>query len=294
MSSVEFNELVNSFQDAETKTSCFRGILYGSKGVGKTTLGMQILQRLLKPGQIILDIDTSEGYVSLRNVEGLLDNVKIQEFKSYESVRVLAKYIKEKVPPFDKVGGVMLDELSKMAEQDAVRVFEARQRGDYGEKEKTKALEQSTTEGRDHQIALNRFRKMYYDLFDNRDINIVATAHMLEKKDKNGVIIGIAPDFSPKIGGQVGQLTHLIAYLTAKNEPNPTDLKAARYTRDAQVHPTIRIDAKTRLDIKTTSVKADTLPNVIAKWAEHGVEVDNTEIRANEDNFILTYDENKD
>lgn len=291
MSSAEFNELVNSFQDAETKVPTFRGVLYGPKGVGKTTLGIQILQRLVAPGKMILDIDTSEGYVSLHNVPGLLDRVKIQEFKNYESVRLLAKAIKDKTPPFDKVGGVMLDEFSKMAEQDAVRVFEARQRGDYGEKEKSKALEQATTEGRDHQIALNRFRKMYYDLFDNRDIHIVATAHMMEKKNKEGVIIGIAPDFSPKIGGQVGQLTHLVAYLTAKNEPRPADLKTARYTRSAQVHPTIRVDAKTRLDIKTTSVDASTLPDVIAKWAEHGVEVNNTEIRANEDNFILTYDE---
>lgn len=288
----EFNELVNSFQDAETKVSTFRGVLYGSKGVGKTTLGMQILQRLVPPDKMILDIDTSEGHVSLRNVPGLLDRVKIQEFKTYESVRLLAQYIRGKVPPFDKVGGVMLDELSKMAEQDAVRVYEARQAGEYGSKEREMAREQATTEGRDHQIALNRFRKMYYDLFDNRDIHVIATAHMAEKKDKQGVIIGIAPDFSPKIGGQVGQLTHLVAYLTAKNEPNPANLKAANYTRDAQVHPTIRVDAKTRLDIKTTSVKADTLPEIIAKWAEHGVEVNNDEIRANEDNFILTYEEN--
>lgn len=290
-STADYNELVNSFQDIETKVSTFRGVIYGSKGVGKTTLGMQILQRLVPPDKMILDIDTSEGYVSLRNVPGLMNRVKVQEFKSYESVRLLASYIRDKVAPFDKVGGVMLDEMSKMAEQDAVRVFEARQRGDYGAKEQATALDQATTEGRDHQIALNRFRKMYYDLFDNRDIHVIATAHMQEKKDKQGVIIGIAPDFSPKIGGQVGQLTHLVGYLTAKNEPNPADLKTARYTRDMQVHPTIRVDAKTRLDIKSTSVKADTLPDIIAKWAEHGVEVDNTEIRADEDNFILTYEE---
>lgn len=281
------NEILGSIVDVNAKVATFRGLIYGPKGVGKTTLSIMIMRKLIEPGKFILHVDTSEGYVSLRNVPGLQDNVKTMPYTTYENLRAVADAIKKKVAPFDKIGGIVLDEMSKMAEQDTLRVFEARQSGLYGPKEQDKAEDQATTEGRDHQIALNRFRKMYYDVFDQRDIHVIATAHQAEKKDREGNIIAIAPDFSPKIGSQAGQLVHLVAYLTAKTVKNPADLKVTHYERMAQVHPTTRIDAKTRLDIKTTSVNAAELPTIISKWAEHGVEVTNDEIRPTEENSIF-------
>lgn len=285
--SPNLNEILGSIVDVNAKVSTFRSIFYGAKGVGKTTLAIQCMKKLIRPEQFILHIDTSEGYVSLRNIPGLQEQVKTMPFTTYENTRAIADAIKRKVAPFDKIGGIVLDEMSKMAEQDTLRVFEARQSGIYGPKEQEKAEDQATTEGRDHQIALNRFRKMYYDVFDLRDIHVIATAHQMEKKDREGNIISIAPDFSPKIGSQAGQLVHLVAYLTAKTVKDPANLKVTSYERNAQVHPTLRIDAKTRLDIKTTSVNAADLPNIISKWAEHGVEVTHDEIRPTEENSIF-------
>lgn len=287
--SPNLNEILGSIVDVNAKVATFRGLIYGPKGVGKTTLTIQIMKELLadSPGKFVLHIDTSEGYVSLRNVPGLQDGVKTMPFTTYENLRAIADAIKKKIKPFDQIGGIVLDEMSKMAEQDTLRVFEARKTGAYGAKEQDMADDQVTTEGRDHQIALNRFRKMYYDVFDLRDIHVIATAHQAEKKDKQGNIIAIAPDFSPKIGGQAGQLVHLVAYITAKTVKNPEDLKVTNYERMAQVHPTTRIDAKTRLDIKTTSVNAALLPKIVSKWAEHGVEIEHTEIRPAEENSIF-------
>lgn len=285
--SPNLNEILGSIVDVNAKVATFRGLIYGAKGVGKTTLTIMIMKELVAPGKFILHIDTSEGYVSLRNVPGLQDGVKTMPFTTYENLRAISEAIKKGVKPFDQIGGIVLDEMSKMAEQDTLRVFEARTSGMYGQKERDLAEDQVTTEGRDHQIALNRFRKMYYDLFDLRDIHVIATAHQAEKKDKQGNIVAIAPDFSPKIGGQAGQLVHLVAYITAKTVKNPEDLKVTSYERAAQVHPTTRIDAKTRLDIKTTSVNAAALPSIISKWAEHGVEVTHDEIRPTEENSIF-------
>lgn len=285
--SPNLNEILGSIVDVNAKVATFRGLLYGPKGVGKTTLAIQCMKKLIRPEQFILHIDTSEGYVSLRNIPGLQDQVKTMPFTTYENTRAIADAIKRKVQPFDKIGGIVLDEMSKMAEQDTLRVFEARQSGIYGPKEQEKAEDQATTEGRDHQIALNRFRKMYYDVFDLRDIHVIATAHQMEKKDREGNTLAIAPDFSPKIGSQAGQLVHLVAYLTAKTVKDPANLKVTSYERNAQVHPTLRVDAKTRLDIKTTSVNAADLPAIISKWAEHGVEVTQDEIRPVEENSIF-------
>jgi hypothetical protein len=242
--------------------------LYGPSGGGKTVIAAMILRYLVPPDKIILDVDTSEGYVSWKNHPGLSDGIVVIPFTTLEDVKTLAQGIKDKIPPFDNVGGIMLDEASKMAEQDAIRVNRGRQAGEYGDKMRASA--NVIAEGPDYMIALERWREAFFMLNDIRDLNIVVTAHQGEKKDKNGNIIGLFPQFSPKINAATKEYMHLVAHLVGTVRADPTNPGVPVYTRTAQVHPTIMIDAKCRMNFTQTTVNADDLPGLIRDWVAPG------------------------
>lgn len=298
----KFDEVVASMQSARDLSPTFRSVIYGDNGTGKSVLAARVIWRLLKPDQYMIFFDTSEGWTSLLNVPEFLgpdgrlsERIKVVPFEAYEQLNFFAEVIGNKKPPFDKVGGIVLDEASKMSEQDIIRVFESSLAGKYGEKEKERAQKAGPIqEGRDYQIALSRFQKMYYNLFDfcskQNGIHIVATAHVNEKKDKQGVIIGIEPKFSPKIGSAAKDLVHIVGYLTNTIDKVPGSPELASFKRSLQVHPSIRVNAKCRIGIKTTSIDADRLPDIVSEWAKNGIEVVDTDIRPTENNFILSTD----
>lgn len=262
--------IMASAVDASEKQSTFRGMLYGNDGTGKTVLTAQVMKSLVKPGDLLLYIDTSEGYVSLRNIPGLSDGFKIVPFTTFEDLRILAKAIKDKVGPFANVKGIVLDELSKMVIIDANRVYEARVSGAYGDKEANLAKDQGVKEGRDYMFALERFQKVWDELLDLRDVHLIATAHQKDRVDKQGNIIGIEPNLSPKIGKHAREMLHLVAHITSRIVKDVNDLKATAYERTAQVHPSVSVLAKCRLPIKTTSIPAASLPDIIGEWASFG------------------------
>lgn len=298
----KFDEVVASMMSARDLQPTFRSLIYGDNGTGKSVLAARVIWRLLKDDQYMIFFDTSEGWTSLLNIPEFLgpdgrlsDRIKVVPFEAYEQLRFFAQVIGEKKAPFDKVGGIVLDELSKMSEQDVLRVHEASLAGKYGEKERDRAEKQGPIqEGRDYQIALNRFLKMYYDVLERcskeNGIHVVATAHVNEKKDKQGVIIGIEPKFSPKIGSAAKDLVHIVGYLTSSVDKVAGSPELAKFKRSLQVHPSIRVNAKSRIGIKTTSIDADRLPEIVSQWAKNGIEVIDTDIRPTENNFILTTD----
>lgn len=257
---------------ANKKQSTFRGCLYGPSGVGKSVIGAMIMRTIVPPDKVIIYIDTSEGYVSWRNHPGLSDGIIVIPFTTIEDLRHIASAIKNKIPPFDNVGGMILDESSKMTEIDVLRIFELRKAGIWGEKEKGEAEKEATVVGRDYQIALDRFRQVNYEIYDNRDLHVLQIAHQADKKDRQGAVVSVYPDFSPKIAKNMKEPLHLVANITATIEPNPTNPGAPNYRRVAQVHPSRMVDAKCRLGINSTSVSADELPAIIGKWVKEGRE----------------------
>lgn len=259
-----------SVVDASQKESTARCMFYGPSGTGKSTLAAMVMRSIVKPDRLIVQVDTSEGYVSWRNHPGLSDGIKVIPFTTLEDLRVIAKAIKDKVAPWDKVDGIILDEASKMTEQDVPRVYEARLKGLYGPKEKELAEDQAGQAGRDYMIALERYRKMIYELFDNRNVHIILLAHEKEKVNKQGAVINITPDFTPKIAKATKEYLHLSARLSTSINKDPNDVTRTIYSRIAQVHPSSLVDAKCRMGITETSINADLLPMTIKQWVQDG------------------------
>jgi len=280
--------------DANKKNSYFRGALYGPSGVGKSVLAAMILRSIIKSDEgFILDIDTSEGYVSWRNHPGLNKGIKIIPFTNLGDVRAIVQGIQQGISVkigdelFDlsKCRGLILDEFSKMVEIDVLRIHEARERGEFG-KSGTQAGPSGSKvpEGWDYQFALQRFRVVNAEIHDLRNLNIITIAHQSEKKDKRGNTIGVFPSYPPKIAQNMKEAIHLVAHITGRIVNDPANPGRPVAERKAQVYPSVLVDAKCRLGIQQTSINADLLPQLIKKWIEEGGVVleDDNEVREDE------------
>jgi len=258
---------------ATERAKTARVLLYGPSGTGKTTLAAMIARTLVDrtAGNTILYIDTSEGWVSWENMPGLSEGIVIVPFTSIDDVKAIAQGIRQKIAPWDKVKAVILDEASKMTEMDVLSVLRNRHEGMYGSALKESA--EFLTSGPDYQISLQRYRELSMDLYSNRDIHVILCAHQSEKKDRRGAIISIGPEFSPKIAKTVKEPIHLSAHITGTIQNDLENPGQTKYIRNAQVHPSIMVDAKCRLNISQVSVPADTLPVLIRDWLKSGGEL---------------------
>lgn len=257
--------------DISTKQARFRGCLYGNSGSGKTVLAQRIMQTIVPEGKGILYVDTSEGWVSIRNHPELMRRTQAIPFTTIEDIRVIASAIKNKVGIYQYIGGVILDEGSSMAQIDTDRVFEARKISSIGSRNPVESL---VPEWPDYNAALQRFRQMNAELFDIDGLHVIIVAHVSDKKDKQGNIVNMFPSFSPKIAAKVKEPLHLVAYCTSEFKPDPSS-DGVKYEREIQVHPTKMIDAKTRLPIKSLTINSDLLAGIVQDWlASGGIEVE--------------------
>lgn len=262
--------LSSSMASVAEKQPRFRGCLWGPSGTGKTVLAAKIMQQIIAPKMGILYIDTSEGWVSLRNHEneGLTKNTLHIPFTTIEDIRVIGTAIKNKVGKFAYIGGIILDEASSMAQMDTDRLFEVRKQTTAGTRNATDSL---VPEWPDYHAALARFRTMNAELFDIEGLHVIMTAHQAEKKGRDGSVINLFPSFSPKIAAKVKEPLHLVGFCTSQYRPEGDNVG---YFREVQVHPTGLVDAKCRLPINTLRVPSEHLPVIIHDWlGAGGVEV---------------------
>lgn len=266
--SEDFNQALARLQGLMTtvdqKQPRFRGCLYGPSGSGKTVLAQKIMKAIVPANRGILYVDTSEGWVSLKNheAEGLTTNTQYIPFTTIEDIRIIGSAIKNKIGIYKYISGVILDEGSSMATIDTDRLFEARR---MAHPDKVDSL---VPEWPDYNAALQRFRQMNAELFDIEGLHVIILAHVADKKDNRGNIINMYPAFSPKIAAKVKEPLHLVGHCTAVYEP--TGEGAVAYHREVQVHPTNLIDAKCRLDINQLRVMSDSLPSLVKAWLEKG------------------------
>lgn len=229
-------EMTEDLEMVTEKIPMFKGMIYGPQGAGKTVFAIGLAQQLLKgTGKTIVHVDTSEGWVSLRNHPVLANNVKTVRYRGYEYLETLIYAIKNKVAPFDNVGAMVWDEMNKMVDRDTEFVFKARDNNQSG-----------VPEWPDYYKALQRVRDLSHFLYrTNPDIHLIMTSHEKDKKNDKGLVILTYPSISPRINEELGGDLHVIGRLKTKTIRGSDGMP--EYTRELQVHPTARIVAKTRV-----------------------------------------------
>lgn len=238
----------------------FKGCIYGDSGFGKTVCAVQLAQAITPDGKTIEYIDFLEGWVALLNhkAEGLLNNVHREAYEGISQIEVLAKFIKMGVTPFDNIGTVILDEFSSMVKADLDTVVKSRAAKDSSK-------DPNVPTQPDFYAGTERARRALTELLQ-ANVNVIIVAHIREDKDKSGAVV-TRPAFMPNFSDTFRQMMHLVAHLTA--EEFTAEDGTATYKRSLQVHPTRRVNAKTRIGGLLPNVPPDALIPAVVEWM-HG------------------------
>lgn len=242
-------------EDLSVKHANLKALIYGESGFGKTVKVMEIAQAITPPEKTIEFIDFLEGWVSLKNHKGLTDRANRQRYGGLSQIEFLGEAIKAKIEPFDKIGTVILDELSAMSKSDLDVVL------------KTRAAQDSSKDPNvptqpDFYANTERVRRAVTTLLQ-ADINVLVVAHIREDKLSNGIVVQ-RPAFMPAFSETFRQMMHLVANLSAVEftaEDGTQD-----YRRSFQVHPTRSVSAKTRIGGLPVSVTSEQLIPAIQEW----------------------------
>jgi hypothetical protein len=253
---------MSAFDDLMQKTSAMTdiperkmiGAIYGNSGVGKTVLTQQLAQMLRGSG-IISYIDYSQGWASLPNHPGLTNRTIRTQFVSYEeTLKVIAEAVKKKVPPWDEVTVIVVDEVSSMADWDLAEVVRKRSLRDPS-KDPNEAKQP------DFNVAGNRLAVEIARL-NSLPCHVLYISH--ERVDE---VLGrrvVSPNLAPKASERFKRDLSLLAYMTATMVPSSTG--GDKYKRTLQVHGTNLIQAKTRIPNVEAVTTPDVILNAVAKF----------------------------
>lgn len=250
-----------NMEDAEIRAKI---LLYGVLGTGKSVQAASLASKLIKPKQKIVVIDTSEGWVSIRNHPTIRArneaDWKVLPFQSFEHLMSLAYAIKAKQAPFDNVGAVILDEMSKMV---MFRIVEIAEKNHPAT---------PVPEWPDWKELANESRRLLNQFFSIPGVHIIAIAHerMETTGGKNPVVIFKAtPDFNMSARKVITEDMHVVARMTS------TDVKdvasgTTQYVREIQVHPTHGISAKSRVGNLPVTMDLGAFTNAVVDWVNSG------------------------
>lgn len=246
---------------ADETTARFKGMFYGPSGAGKTVLAMAVMAALLPEDKKVIYVDTSEGYLVLKNNHPkLFEKIKfVLPFQSLEHLQTLALAIKGGHPDFADIGGIVFDEHTKMAKLDLLRTQEARD---------ANAL---VPEWPDYNVALQRMVRTLDFLFSVPFLHVILVGHEKDKKNRKGEIIKTYPSYNPEIAKDVKESLHLVGFCTAKIERSMKNPSQMEYKRVCQVMPTTLIDAKTRVDkFSSYEVSQEEVVIRVEDWISRG------------------------
>lgn len=251
--------ILSRMTDINETVPRFMGMLYGPSGSGKSTLAAMIARYITPPDKLILYLDTSEGWVAVRNIPGLATGIKQLPFTTIEDAKTLIEGIASNERGLGVIGTVILDEASTMAAIDLDRIYSTRTQGTV-----VNPID-DTPSWPDYRAAQSRFRILLSQVARAQGLNCILCAHTRSNKTPPAT----SASFPPGLAEEVKKPLHLVGYLTCDFGPVGLD-GVPSYSRRVQVHPTTNFDAKTRMPIVEVKVDANELPMRIATWLQQG------------------------
>lgn len=246
------NKLRATMESLSESQPSLKALLYGVSGVGKTVASMMIAREITPLDKSIHYIDTAQGWVSFMNHPGLIDDrTNRMRYVNLTQIEVLTHAIRQGAGEFANIGCIILDESSSAADTALDEVLKYRASQD-------KSKDPDTPTQPDYNTTTNRVRKAFMDMLTLEGVHVILVSHARKDKDNRNVEV-TSPSFLPKLGQKIKQPLHLISHITV----NEIDDK---YVRLFQVHPTVRIDAKTRVGNLEPLVEFDVLVNRIQGW----------------------------
>lgn len=251
---------------ANDKTSRLKAIIYGDSGVGKSVLAVGLAKKLTS--KKIIFIDTTDGWMSLRNHPALMNGVIVLPYESIKSLSVMAEATLFNQPPFDDVGAFIFDDADVMAAKQLNIIWGERAEGQRQGTVVSK-LDQDVPERPDYMKLLAQFGEVVDDIYiKTPDIHLIMTAGVGEKKSIDGQsTLKMYPGFSPAVAKELKSKQSLVVYMKAR-EIKGED--TATYERTIQCHPTGVIDAKTRIGIDVVRMEAVAFVKHVAEWSLGG------------------------
>lgn len=252
------NALIASLENMEAMNVPAMMCIYGDQGTGKTFSLMEFIQGITAPGKRIIYVDSAAGWTSLNNKRSLMNRVKRMKFENMEQLIALAAAIRDKVPPFDTVGAVVLDEYSSMVKKDKTWIVKARSQ----QKEKNGEFKDPFQPAQPDYLASQIRSEDVLNAFLECDIHVGFTSH--EKYDDKTLMT--RPDFPPGASNDFQRLIHSVLRATVTLDKTTKVVK-----RRLQLQPIgNRVSVKNR--IGGLGNFADDISEVIEAYKKWGVE----------------------
>lgn len=248
-----------------------RILLYGDSGSGKTVLSIRMAQKLTPDGKNIVYVDTSEGWVSLMNHPPQLRNRVIPVvYQGYSQLETLVDAIvwanknPGKLPKWDNVGCVVIDEFSVAIRNDLNLVTKIRAESPEGIKEGKDPYAPMWPDMRHSTHKASTIERAILGL----DIHVILTCHERNDKDKSGAT---KTTFSlmRETREYVKEPLHLVGRVKADIVAKATDA-GNLYRRSVQCHPSALVDAKSRIGNLEISEDFNPLIDKISTWLMQG------------------------
>lgn len=214
-------------------------VISGDQGTGKTTAMMKLIYSIVPKEKRIIYMDSAQGWSSLMNdpmfqTAEFDDRVMWTQYENMEQQLVLAAAIRDKVPPFDTIGGLVMDEYSSMVKRDRTWIVKARSQQ---KEKKNEGFKDPFQPAQPDYLASQIRSEDVINAYLSTGIHIGFTSH--EKLDKDTLMI--RPDFSPGAANDLQRLVHSVLRASVK-----VDSKG-EVTRRLQLQPIGRVSAKNRI-----------------------------------------------
>lgn len=196
-------------------------LIYGDPGTGKTVFTASA------PSPLIVDVE--RGTSSITN-HPELSNAAVLEFRSVAQLELLIAKLGEGALP--EYQTIVIDSFSELQKRDLDDILGAAAKSDAS---RNKYL----PTGPDYNVNTEHMRRVAASL---RDLNrhVIVTCHVKEEKDDSTGRLLVRPNLTPKLAGTLAGMFDVVGYMSITGQGESA-------VRTLQVHPTVKVTAKTRV-----------------------------------------------